>query len=94
MEKKRFGQYLKELRKGKFTQRQLAKKLDVDFTYISKIENDKMPPPSCNILDKLVELLGADREKLYSMAGKIPPDIEEIIINNPKLMKKIKNGEC
>ena len=48
METKTFGQALKEIRRGKdVTQRELATAVGVDFSYISKIENDRMPPASC-----------------------------------------------
>ena len=52
-----FGQRIRELRKAKnLTQRELAERVasrlkeedrrGFDVTYLSKIENDKMPPPS------------------------------------------------
>ena len=46
-ESKRFGVKLRELRtKAGMTQRELAGRVTIDFTYLSKIENGVMPPPS------------------------------------------------
>ncbi len=40
------GETIKNARKSKgFTQKELAEKVDVDLTYISKIENDKANYP-------------------------------------------------
>jgi len=44
-----FGQLLKHIRREKgVSQRDLADQVGVDFSYISKIENDRMPPPSAD----------------------------------------------
>ncbi len=44
---KAFGVHLKKARvKAQLSQRELARTIEVDFTYLSKIENGKMPPPS------------------------------------------------
>ena len=41
-----FGQRLRELRKAKgLNQKELAEKVGIDFTYLSKLENDRMSPP-------------------------------------------------
>lgn len=59
--------------KAGYTQRALAEKLGVDFTYISKIENDKTEyPPSEEVLKKMAVLLSVDEEWLIFSAGKIP----------------------
>lgn len=85
-----FGQRLRELRKAKnLTQRELAERVATrlkeedrrgfDFTYLSKIENDKMPPPSKAAILQLavvLEIEERDCDELLSMAGKVSPDIE------------------
>lgn len=59
--------------KAGYSQRALAEKLGVDFTYISKIENDKTEyPPSEEVLRKLAVLLGVGEDWLIFKAGKIP----------------------
>ena len=75
---KKFGARLKELRiRAGMTQRGLAKSVNVDFTYLSKIENGVMPPPSEKVILQLAEVLKADRDELITLAGKIPSDIAE-----------------
>jgi transcriptional regulator with XRE-family HTH domain len=83
-----FGQCLRELRKAKnLTQRELADRVAArlkeedrrgfDFTYLSKIENDRMPPPSKAAILQLAAVLDADCDELLSMAGKVSPDMEQ-----------------
>src|SRR5213594_2416665 len=68
--KQTFGQRIRELRKAKnLTQRELAERVAArlkeedrrgfDFTYLSKIENDKMPPPSTIAIMQLAKELDA-----------------------------------
>ncbi|GAB4137530.1 MAG: hypothetical protein Fur0037_02720 [Planctomycetota bacterium] len=82
-----FGERLRELRKAKtLTQRELAEKVAArlkekgrgfDFTYLSKIENSKTPPPSVAIIIHLAEVLEADANELIALAGKAPPEFLE-----------------
>ncbi len=82
-----FGQRLRELRKAKnLTQRDLAEKVAArlkekgrgfDFTYLSKIENGKAPPPSVTLIKELAHVLDADRNELIALAGKAPPKFLE-----------------
>ena len=53
METQEFGARLRELRKQLgLTQRELANIVNVDFTYLSKIEGGTAPPPSEKVLLK------------------------------------------
>jgi len=84
-----FGQRLRQLRKAKrFTQRDLAEKVSarlkekrrgLDFTYLSKIENDKTPPPSVALILELAHVLNADSNELITLAGKAPPGMKETL---------------
>jgi len=68
-----FGQRIRELRlKKDLTQRDLAKRVDLDFTYLSKIENGKMSPPSVTAIIRLAKQLEADEDELLALAGKAP----------------------
>jgi len=88
-----FGQRLRELRKAKgLTQRQLAEEVSkrlraeerrgFDFTYLSKIENGKTPPPSVAAIQQLAKVLEADAYELITLAGKVPPDLGETLRDN------------
>jgi HTH-type transcriptional regulator, competence development regulator len=81
-----FGQRVRELRLAKnLTQRELAEDVAArlkeedrrgfDFTYLSKIENDRLPPPSVPAILQLAAVLAADSDELLALAGKVPPDV-------------------
>ena len=54
-----FGQLLRELRRAKgVNQRDLASKVGVDFSYISKLENDRLPPPAADTVVKNLRGVG------------------------------------
>lgn len=69
----KFGERVKELRtKERITQRQLAEILDVNFTYISKIENDRLEaPPSERLIRRLALVLKTEPDELVELSGKI-----------------------
>lgn len=48
-----------------------------DFTYLSKIENERLPPPSAAAIIALAEELGADSDDLLALANKAPADLGE-----------------
>ena len=85
-EARQFGDRLKELRQlARLTQRQLADLIGVDFSYLSKIENGVLPPPSERVISQLAEALNADKDELLILAGKIPADIAEMLKNRKTL---------
>jgi transcriptional regulator with XRE-family HTH domain len=75
-----FGERIRELRKEKrLTLRQLAEMVGVHFTYMSKIENDRLPhTPSLKTIQDLAKSLDADELELLEIAHKVPPSIGEI----------------
>ena len=74
------GQRIRELRQArKLTQRQLAGMAGIDFTYLSKIENDRLEHmPSLQTIRNLARDLGADELELMDLANKVPPVLEAI----------------
>jgi HTH-type transcriptional regulator, competence development regulator len=75
-----FGQHLKKLRHQRnLTQRQLAEQAGVDFTYLSKMENDRLEhTPSIKTLQDLARALETDELELMSLANKLPPMLEAV----------------
>jgi transcriptional regulator with XRE-family HTH domain len=89
-----FGRRIKELRDAKnLTQRKLAELVakglpnnsegrGFDFTYLSKIENERMVPPSAIVITQLAKVLGIDSHELLDLAGKVHPNIEATFKDN------------
>jgi transcriptional regulator with XRE-family HTH domain len=75
-----FGQYIRELRGQKgLTQRRMASLAGMDFTYLSKIENDRLEhTPSLKTLRDLARVLEVDELELLERANKVPPVLEVI----------------
>ena len=88
-----FGERLRELRKAKnFSQRVLADKVGINFTYLSKVESEKLDfaqYPSEELIRKLAKALGADVDELLLLAKKIPTDIRDRVIERPDAFRKI-----
>ena len=72
---KSFGNLIRKARKDKgYSQRELAKHLGVDFTYLSKLENDHADyAPKEEVIRRLAKNL-------------IPQQYEEILKQNPREM--------
>lgn len=75
-----FGQRLRQLRKeAGLTLRGLAEAVEVDFTYLSKIENGKPGyMPGADTIRALAEELEADPLELLQLADKVPPEMKVI----------------
>lgn len=92
-----FGEQLRKWRlERKVNQRDLANKVGMDFTYLSKLENGRMPPPS----EAMIQAIGRALEKepeldvLFRLAEKVPEDLKPIITGSreaPALLRAI-NG--
>jgi transcriptional regulator with XRE-family HTH domain len=89
MAEETFGQRIRRLRKARnLTQQELAHRVATgledggrgfDVTYLSKIENDRLPPPSTAAILKLAEVLADDSDELLALAGKAPPDLGQTL---------------
>jgi len=78
-----FGERLKQLRReGGVTQRQLADATNLDFSYISKLENDRNPPPAADTIVRICEALKIPAERLLALKGKLPSEIQENVAGN------------
>lgn len=79
-----FGIFFKAARKNKgYSIKSLAQELNVNYTYLSKIENEHTVP-SEEFIRNIARLFGYDEEELLVRAGRIPPDVIRIIRDNPK----------
>jgi len=88
-----FGERLRELRKAKnLSQRALGDIVGINFTYLSKVESERLDfaqYPSEDLIRKLAKALGADVDELLLLAKKIPTDIRERVIERPDAFRKI-----
>lgn len=94
-----FGEHIKGLRKKlRMTQRELADLLGVNFTYISKIENDKLEVlPSEELIRKMAGVLATDAEDLLDFAGKLDlKQLQQVAKEVPQagvLLRRIQSGQ-
>lgn len=88
------GQKIRSLRKKEnLNLRELGKLVNTDFTYLSKIENDKTDgrAPSEKLIRRLAEVLKADENELLSLAARIPTELKNNITSNPEAIGFFRN---
>jgi transcriptional regulator with XRE-family HTH domain len=94
-EKMSFGAYLRNLRRQKrLSQKELADMVDMDHTYLSKIETEVLPPPSEKNIKKLAQILEVSEDELLVLAHKTPSDLRDVITkdkNIPSILRRAKN---
>lgn len=95
-----FPERLRLLRKeAQLSQRDLAERIGVDFTYLSKIENGRVDPPSETVLkgisQELAGVLGRDEtelsDELITLAGKVPSDLAETLSQKPWTVRLLRS---
>lgn len=70
------GGKIRELRKGTgMSQRDLAVQVGIDFTYLSKIENGRIEPPSEDVIRRIAGKLDTSADELILLADKFPSDL-------------------
>ena len=87
-----FGERVRELRKAKnLSQRDLAAEVEVNFTYISKIENGKLEFsdfPSEKLIRRIAAALDGDVDELLLLADKVPETIRRRVLERPDAFRK------
>ncbi len=83
-----FGNSIRQARKElKFSQRELAKLLKIDFTYLSKLENNRADyAPKEEVIRGLAKHLKLNEEELIFLAGRIPQQEEDLLKQHYKDM--------
>ncbi len=77
-----FGKTLQRLRREKdMTQREVAQAIEMDYSYFSRLENDRFDSkPTRETIDKIAEALGCtedERGELLAAAGRIDEELEK-----------------
>ena len=89
------GEYLREQREllktsdKSYSLRQVAHRVGIKPTYLSKIEREELPPPSEATIKKLSHELRLNPDILLAMAGKVSVDLREIICKRPQLFAEL-----
>jgi transcriptional regulator with XRE-family HTH domain len=79
-----FGSRLRQLRlERRLNQKEVAARVGIDFTYLSKLENDRMEPPAEETIRRLAETLTVEPTELILLAHKVPSDLKPIITQSP-----------
>ena len=89
----KFGSVLKQLRRrSEVSQRELAEAIGVDFSYISKLENDRLPPPAADTIVRICERLKVPSEDLLMLSKKIPTDIRETVVGSASALNFLRQA--
>jgi HTH-type transcriptional regulator, competence development regulator len=86
-----FGPYLREKREKireqdpGFSLRQVAQRIGVEPSYLSKIERGEPAPLSEEKIQALAVELGEDPDVLLALSGKVSGELQEIIRRRPAL---------
>lgn len=79
-----FGKMVKQARIEKGVGlRELARQLSCSPTYVSRIENGDLESCSEELLVRWARFLGLDPDHLLAVAGRIPQDIVQQVLDNP-----------
>ncbi len=87
-----FGQYMRRVRTAKvavdpaYSLRQMAARLGTTPAHLSNIETGKFGAPEDDLLGRVADDLGQDRDIFFAAAGKITPKLKNIIMKRPELI--------
>lgn len=72
-----------------FSLRQLAARVGVEPSYLSKIERGEQPPPGEETIRKIARELGEDADVFLALGGKVSSDLLEIIRQRPEIVAEL-----
>jgi HTH-type transcriptional regulator, competence development regulator len=85
--REKFGAFIRREREGKeIGLREMAKKIGVSPTYLSKVERDEFPPPAEDKVRKIAAIIERDVDELLALAGRVASDLTDIIREQPRQM--------
>lgn len=92
-----FGQYIRDLREKlnaedsekRFSLRQVATRLSIEPSYLSKIERGIETSPSEELVVKISREYQQDSDVLLAMAGKVSQNLQQIIMKNPQVFAEL-----
>jgi len=72
-----------------YSVRQVAGRIGIEPSYLSKVERGHVAPPSEETVVRLAKALGEDADVLLALAGKVSSDLKEAIRRRPQLFAKL-----
>jgi transcriptional regulator with XRE-family HTH domain len=89
------GEFLRDRREAlresdpSYSVRQVAERLGIEPSYLSKVERDIGSPPSEETLVRLAADLELDADVVLALAGKVSRDLQEAIRRRPQLFAQL-----
>lgn len=88
--REKFGAFIRREREAReIGLREMAKKIGVSPTYMSKVERDEFTPPTEDKVRAIAQILECDPDELLAMAGRMPSDLADIIKRQPVEMSAL-----
>ena len=91
-----FGEYIRQKRallqqndSVRYSLRRVAASVQIEPSYLSKIERDQQPPPGERTILALAKELDEDPDFLLALAGKVSGELQRIIRLRPKLFAQL-----
>ena len=80
-----FGKKIRDLRVNtELGLRELARLINKSPGYLSDVEQDKVPPPSEDVILKIAAALDVDKKELLIVAQKMDPEISSYVAQDPE----------
>jgi transcriptional regulator with XRE-family HTH domain len=89
------GPFLRQRREAlrendrRFSVRQVAQRVGIEPSFLSKVERGETPPPSETTLVRLAAELEVDADVLLALAGKVSSDLKDAIRRRPQLFAQL-----
>jgi HTH-type transcriptional regulator, competence development regulator len=89
------GEFIREQREKlrrtdrTFSLRQVAQRVGIEPSYLSKVERDIGSPPAEDTLVRIANEIEVDPDVLLAMAGKVSTDLKEVIRRRPELFGRL-----
>jgi transcriptional regulator with XRE-family HTH domain len=55
----------------------------LDFSYVSKLENSRIPPPAADTVVKIAHVFGVTPDELLALSGKLSSDVTDAVASMP-----------
>jgi transcriptional regulator with XRE-family HTH domain len=90
-----FGTFVRDRREAlraddrAFSVRQVAARVGIEPSYLSKIERGEQPPPGEATIIAIADEIGEDPDVLLALAGKVSTDLRDAILKRPQLFAEL-----